>query len=222
MTKNWCQRSTEKDRFVVSKISEWIRVIDWKWFVTLTFPWNVTHETAVTKLREFINQLERLVRSNVCYVAGQESKPRRDGINVPYHFHLVLAAHASLSKEAIETLWMRQVTNRPTQGRNAESVCVEPYSAHELGPEYCLKWINAAEGDWLFHRLEHFLPTAGGTAAPNHRTIRSAMRNQAQINRHKGTQAAKPEPSQAPLLPESEAGSRLRVGARELLVRPTA
>jgi hypothetical protein len=168
--------------------------ITWQWFITLTFPWKVRPETAVYKLRRFINELEKTYRANVCVVAGQESKPRQHGMNVPTHFHLLLASHARISHEAIEGLWVGQVTRRPTNGRDGQSVFAEKYQPHERGAEYCLKTINDADGDWFIHRLDHFLPGARGPSKPNHKSVRSDKRNMQQLARLATTSALTSRP----------------------------
>jgi hypothetical protein len=158
-------------------VATWLRPIPWQWFVTATFPWNVRAETAVKKLRAFINDLEKHHRSTVCMVAGQESKPRLHGMSVPVHFHLLLASHSRLSAEAIESLWLAQVTSRRNQGRNDESVRLEPYNEHQRGPEYCLKSLNDMHGDWHLHRLRDFHPDIGGSDKPSHRSVRGSRRH---------------------------------------------
>ena len=177
------ERLTVRGRIVVDALSKWLRPIGWQWFVTLTFPWNVKSETAAHKLRQYIDSLERHYRARVCFVAGQESKPRQHGMSVPTHFHLLLASHVPLSAEAIKALWLAQVTRCPSQDRDDESILIEPYQAHRRGPEYCLKSLNDASGGWYFHRLEHFLPGAAGPSKPNHQTVRSAKRNKQQMAR---------------------------------------
>jgi len=178
---NWYDLIPARERAVVDAAATWLRPVAWQFFVTLTFPWNPRPETAVLKLRQFANALEKHYGCNLCFVAGQESKPRQHGISIPTHFHLLLTAHRRLTKDDIEAIWLAQVTHRPAQGRNEESVRVEPYSAHERGPEYCLKTI-CESGDWHIHRLEHFHPAASSRRRDHH-SIRSAKRNNEQAAR---------------------------------------
>lgn len=182
-TPDFYERLTPRDRIAVDAISKWLRPVGWQWFVTLTFPWNVKSETAVCKLRQCIDGLERHHRARVCFVAGQESMPRRHGMSVPNHFHLLLASHAPLSAEAIKALWLAQVMRRSSQDRGDGSVLIESYQAHRRGLEYCLKAVNDAYGDWLIHRLEHFLPGATGPSKPNHQSVRSTKRDMEQLVR---------------------------------------
>ena len=180
---SWYQRIPPHDRLVVDAVAKWLRPVPWQWFLTITFPWNVRSETAVHKLCSFINELERFSRANACFVAGQESKPRQCGVSVPNHFHLLLASHATLPREAVEALCFAQITHRPSQGRNRESVHAEHYNSDQRGPEYCLKAINDSHGDWFIHRLELFLPGAVGPSKPNHRSVRNDRRSREQATR---------------------------------------
>ncbi len=95
-------------------------------------------------------------------------------MRVPWHFHLLLASHHSISKECIEAIWRGLVCRASDRKAWEESVQVEPYEAEERGPEYCLKSMNDGFGDWHIHRLELFLPYS--PSKPDHRTIRGARR----------------------------------------------
>lgn len=53
----------ERDRMVVDAAAKWLRPIQWQWFVTLTFPWNVKGETADVKLKEWLNLIERALKT---------------------------------------------------------------------------------------------------------------------------------------------------------------
>jgi hypothetical protein len=191
------ERLSVRDRIAVDALSKWLRPVGWQWFVTLTFPWNVKSETAVHKLRQLIDGLERHHRARVCVVAGQESKPRQHGMSVPTHFHLLLASHVRLSAEAVKALWFAQVTRCSSQDRDDESILIKSYQAHQRGPEYCLKAINDSYGDWFIHRLEDFLPGAPGPGKPNHQSVRSAKRNMQQLARLATTSA----PASLPKMP---------------------
>jgi hypothetical protein len=162
-------------------MADWLRSVRWQWFVTLTFPWNVSYSTADRKLREFINALERFHRTTIGYVAGKESRSRYDRGRVPWHFHLLITSRVQVSKDALETLWLDQIRRSSESDadilRRGEHAKVEPYHAHERGPEYCLKMMNEDTGDWYIHRLEYFLPGIPGPARPNHRTVRHQRRN---------------------------------------------
>ena len=177
------ERLTVQDRLAIDALARWLRPVPWQYFLTCTFPWDVKPETAVRKLRLFINGLEKHHRTRICFVAGQESKPRQHGQSVPNHFHLLLASNIPLSADAIEALWFSQVTRRLSQGRNDESIKIEQYQADRRGPEYTLKCLNDDHGDWFIHRLRDFLPGAPGPSKPNHRSVRGAKRNMQQLAR---------------------------------------
>lgn len=186
----WYERIPAKDRLAVDSAARWLRPVSWQFFVTATFPWNVRSETAVYKLRQFTNNLERLYRANMCFVAGQESKSGQHGMSVPNHFHVLLASHARLAKEDIEVLWLAQVKRYVNLSRIGESIRVESYNTHMRGAEYCLKAINDAYGDWHIHRLELFLPHAAGPSKPSHRSVRHDRRNREQAIRLASTDGA--------------------------------
>jgi hypothetical protein len=173
---SWLRNLSTHDRQAVDAVSQWLRPIPWQWFVTAIFSGNIRAESAVGKLREFVNHLERFSRTNVCYVAGQESKPSLHGLRVPWHFHILLASRVRIPQETIEALWRGLVGRSSGIGQSQDSVLVAPYEAHSLGPEYCLKAMNNTYGDWHLHRLEHFLPDLPGPSKPNHRILRSARR----------------------------------------------
>ncbi len=173
---DWYSRIPFHDRRAVDAVAKWLRPIPWQWFVTLTFSWDVRDETAVGKMRRFLDALERHCKDDVCAVAGQESKPSQGGMSVPWHFHLLLASRQSISKQSIEAIWRGLVCRASDRKAWEESVQVEPYASEERGPEYCLKSMNDAFGDWHLHRLEVFLPYS--PSKTNHRTIRGARRAQ--------------------------------------------
>jgi hypothetical protein len=177
---DWYSRIPENEHRVMDAAARWLRPIPWQWFITLTFPWNVRDQTADRKFKELINFLEKSLGTSVCFVAGKESKPKVDGINVPWHFHVLMASHASIPSSAIEYFWKRLVGSghlREIDGKiESESIMVEPYNENERGPEYCLKTMCDLRADWLFRRLELFIPNFGGPSKPNHRTFRAARR----------------------------------------------
>jgi hypothetical protein len=172
----WLHNLSTRDRQAVKDIAQWLRPVLWQWFVTLTFSGNIREETATHKLRAFANDLEKFLRKNICFVAGQESEPWLDGTRVPWHFHLLLTSYVCISKEVTESTWLKQIGRCSGQAQILERVRVEPYEAHRLGAEYCLKQMNDANGGWHLHRLELFLPDLPGPSKPNHRTLRSARR----------------------------------------------
>jgi len=176
----WYTTLPRHKRRVVDAVAKWLRPVRWQWFISLTFPWNVRSETADKKLKALIDAIERHHRAIVGFVAGKESRSRHDGSPVPWHFHLLITSRVALSGEAIQSLWLglirRGLQSDTDLLRRGEHAKVEPYQAHERGPEYCLKTMSDDTGDWYIHRLEQFLPGIPGTAYPNHRTVRRQRR----------------------------------------------
>jgi hypothetical protein len=180
---HWYTTLPKRKRRVVDAVAKWLRPVRWQWFISLTFPWKIRSETADMKLQALINSLERHHHAPVGFVAGKESRSRHDGSPVPWHFHLLITSHVPLSGEAIQCFWL-DLIGRGLQSDadillRGEHVMVEPYHAHERGPEYCLKAMNEDTGDWYIHGLERYLPGIPGTARPNHRTVRRQRRNAA-------------------------------------------
>lgn len=177
----WYTRISIEERRVLDATSNWLRQIPWQWFITLTFPWNVGAETAASKLKQWLNTLERQLRTQICYVAGMERKPETHGIEVPWHFHLLVTAQVALPQDLLSDTWEQLVWRRATrhseqcEGVNAPAL-VDSYVHHLKGPEYCLKLMNDCNGDWQFRWLELFLPHQKQTSFPDGRAIRQRRR----------------------------------------------
>lgn len=163
----------------------------WQWFITLTFLWDVRNETADAKLKEWLNLVERTLRTRVCFVAGKERKPRSYGMEVPWHLHILVTSLVVMPKKLLEESWRTLVSPAARRLQEAEavndsvaaeddpvddSILVEPYKHNRLGPEYCLKALNTRHGDWCFRWLELFNPRIRPTSFPNHAKIRNRMR----------------------------------------------
>jgi hypothetical protein len=189
---NWYTLIPEKDRIVVDATARWLRPVSWQWFVTLTFPWNVTSETADAKLKQWLNLIERTMRTRVCFVAGKERKPRSHGMEVPWHFHLLVTSRVDIPEELLRGGWRTLVSSAARRHREVEAVSdrevkkdahvddnvvVESYKHNRLGPEYCLKSINSCNGDWSFRWLELFNPRIRQTSFPNHVKVRNRSRD---------------------------------------------
>lgn len=180
---HWYRDMFWAERRNVDAAAKWLSQIDWQWFVTLTFPWNIRSESADAKLKSMLNQLEKHHRANLGAVIGKESRSRHDRSRVPWHFHLLIASSAPVSKESIEMLWVGLIKNRSQPDSVAslisEHVVVKPYNPESLGSEYCLKMMSDDTADWGLHRMDCFLP-ALRTSSPNHRTLRRQRRAAAQ------------------------------------------
>jgi hypothetical protein len=177
---NWHTRIPVQDRQVVDAVAKWLNPIPWQWFVTLTFSWNVSGETADQKLKEWLNTVERDLKARVCFVAGKEHTPSSVGMEVPWHFHLLAASEAPIPQQLLERTWRSLAgrgTRRPANdGFVDDSVLVESYELNRGGPQYCLKSMNTCDGDWLFRWLELFNPLMKQTSRPNHDKIRQRAR----------------------------------------------
>lgn len=177
---SWYETISPEDRLVVDAVAKWLRPVCWQWFVTLTFPWNVKSETADLKLRDWINAIERELRTRMCFVYGKEHKPRTHGMECPWHFHLLATATTKMPQSLLERAWKARVgpgSRRVVDGLVLEdSILVEPYQTDLKGPEYCLKNIGDCDGDWRFRWLELFNPAIPGTSKPDHRSVRQRKR----------------------------------------------
>lgn len=179
--RQWYTTISWRQRSVLDAAAKWLWPVRWQWFVTLTFPWNVSADVADRKLRELINLLEREHRATVSLIAGKESRSRHDGSRVPWHFHLLLTSRIAVSREAIECHWLRLIRGGADASLitlRQEHIVADPYDADRRGIEYCLKAINACHGDWFIHGFEQCLPHAPGPSRPNHRTVRRQRRAQ--------------------------------------------
>lgn len=161
-----------------------MRPIQWQWFITLTFPWNVKGETADVKLKEWLNLIERTLKTRICFVAGKERKPHSLGMEVPWHFHVLVTSRIAIPQGFVERAWTDVVApgarHLLKDGAVNDSVLVESYEHNHRGPEYCLKSLNSSNGDWSFRWLELFHPSMKQSESPNHISIRQRARFVAQ------------------------------------------
>jgi len=176
----WYENIPKQDRPAVDALGSWLRPVQWQWFVTATFNWNVRSETADRKFEEWINLVERYLKTRVCIVVGKERKPRSHGREVPWHFHVLLAAATDIHPALLAKHWKAvagEGHKRVVDGVVVdEGILIEPYQGHLSGPEYCLKSMNDCDGDWNSRWLRLFHPGIKGTARPTHRTLRQERR----------------------------------------------
>lgn len=176
----WYDSIPTQDRPSVAALASWLRPVRWQWFVTATFNWNVRSETADRKFEEWINLVEHELKTRVCVVFGKERKPRSCGLEVPWHFHVLVTAATDIPEEMLAFHW-RTVAGEGhkfvVDGKVLdEGILVEPYESHLKGPEYCLKAMNDCNGEWDSRWLRMFHPEIKGTAKPNHQTVRQERR----------------------------------------------
>jgi hypothetical protein len=166
-----------KDRERLEYYASWLNQIRWLFFCTLTFAWEVSDLQAEGIFKEFVNRLERSLRSSVTYVRGSERRMPGAGFSAcPRHFHLLLACTASVAPHFIEELWMSMAGNR-SDGAAAK---VEPYDTDRKGVQYALKFVNKADGHWDFHNLNLLMP-AEGTPSSNHASRRRLRRQKERL-----------------------------------------
>ena len=176
----WYDEIQAQDRPAVNAVADWLRPVQWQWFVTATFSWSVKSETADRKLEEWINLVERDLKARICIVAGKERKARAHGTQVPWHFHVLVTALKQVPDTLLENHWKRvagEGKKRIADGELVdEGILVEAYEAHRKGPEYCLKAMNECDGGWDSRWLRMFHPDIKGTSRPSHRSQRQARR----------------------------------------------
>jgi hypothetical protein len=101
-------------RKAVQECSTWLKQVPWQLFCTLTFAWKVSDQQAIAIFKKFIDQLERLLKNNVCHVRGNEK--RFSGCGKPAcgrHFHVLLASNALMTPAIVERLWTSMAGQRP-------------------------------------------------------------------------------------------------------------
>jgi hypothetical protein len=153
--------------------ARWLKQIDWKVFCTFTYAWRVSDPQADKTFIEFINRLERSLKSNVGYVRGDEK--RFSGCGKPAsarHYHAVLTSAIPLEPTWVASLWMEMAGHRSDHA----GAKVDTYNPAANGIEYVLKFISQPEGDWKFGRLELFHPEARSLHTVNARWNRRLRR----------------------------------------------
>ncbi len=170
---------TEKERQTVEiarAYSKWVRPVGWQLFGTFTFPSVIYHdEWADKNFTEFINSLEESLKSDVCYIRGDER--RLSGCGKPacgLHYHALLASLAPMHPALVEWLWINQVGER----NGDAGAFVVPYNAIKGGAEYLMKMItaNEAKADWKLRKFHLFHPEARDSYKPNARFRRNLQR----------------------------------------------
>jgi hypothetical protein len=166
-----------RDQAIADAIAELVRPIEWQYFVTVEFPWNVRPETADRKFNALINELERSMKTRIGFLVGKENRTK-SGAPVPWHFHCVLAALRPIDASKIEAIWCRLVHR--TKSPEQDVVLIEPYNAARRGVEYIVKMIGTLDADWDFNWLHLFNPAIEYTPKFDHRSLRGDRRWQQQ------------------------------------------
>jgi len=175
---HWHDRMQHRDQVAVDAIADWVSPIQWQWFATLTFPWNVRSETADRKFKQFINELERALKTRIGHLIGKEGSSK-SGSPVPWHFHCCLTSLKPIPVSLLNESWGRLVgrTNAVTN----DSLDVQPYNAGLHGVEYITKMIGTLDAEWDFNWLHLFNPAIEYTAKFDHRSLRGARRWEHQV-----------------------------------------
>ena len=90
-------------------------------------------ETADAKLKEWLNLVDRTLWSRVCFVACKERKPHSPGMEVPWHFHILVASLVAMPKKLLDESWRTLVS--PAARRPQEAAAVNDSVAAEDGPD---------------------------------------------------------------------------------------
>lgn len=178
-----------RDRAIPEAVADLVRSIDWQLFVTLEFPWNVRAETADRKFKELIDQLERTMRTRICYLVGKESRTK-SGAAVPWHFHCCLTALKPIAASQIESIWSRLV-HRSHATEEDGVVDIRTYDAALPGVEYITKLMSTLHAEWDFNWLHLFNPAIQITPKFDHRSVRGGRRWRKQLSHL----TRKPQPS---------------------------
>jgi hypothetical protein len=171
---SWYSRIPYTDRQHVDAVARWLSPVAWQLFLTLSFPWNLREETADRKFRAFLNILERELRTRICFLGGKERKPRSYGMEVPWHFHVLMTAERQIPPNLVGHVWRSLVGSghKDLLHPDGDSIEVRAVERGRLAVEYCLKLASDCHGDWLFRWLEFFNPNIRQSGSNNHRKVR--------------------------------------------------
>lgn len=162
------------------ELGRWLDGLRWQFFVTLTFPYEVSTNRARMILAAFIDQLERGSRGSIAYAGALETEHYSGCEMSPVrpHFHLLMSSERGLDAAFIRKGWTTLVgrgQNRSALGGPMQdSADVRPFRAGRGGAEYCVK-VTKDTGDWVEHNLEFVSPepVSHGRAA---RRLRRSVR----------------------------------------------
>ncbi|HEY2470149.1 MAG TPA: hypothetical protein VGI45_20280 [Terracidiphilus sp.] len=179
MAKRWYDRLTRPtSQEITTAYKEWLGQVPWKLFATYTFTWSVSDAQADDVFKAYINELEKLLRSPIAFVRGDEKRSAAFGLSENgRHFHTLLTSIVPLDPSMFKTRWYRYAGT----GHRGDSADVRKYTPQLDGIGYCLKLIDETEGDWTLRNLDFFIPNWSATD-PNRRSRRRAARNEDREN----------------------------------------
>jgi hypothetical protein len=160
-------------------LTEWLNPIDWRTFGTFEFPWNARPETARLKFDEMINNLERDMRTRVCFVLSAETRAK-SGAPVPLHFHAAMTAAKPISTRLVTDVWNAGAGR--TSSTSSDLALVEPYDPTKDGLRYIFKQITEQDCEWDFRNVHLFNPNVKLDSKLDHAFLRSTRRWQQEIS----------------------------------------
>lgn len=156
----WYERENKpyaEDYRIRNEYAAWIGQVDWKVFCTLTFAWRVNDQQATKAFDEFINRLERFLRSDVCYLRADDK--RFSGCGKPAcgrHFHVLMTSVTPMNAPLVESLWMSMAGNREDHA----GAKVNPFNPNMAGVKYVMKAVYQPDGDFALRNFHLFHPEA--------------------------------------------------------------
>jgi hypothetical protein len=170
----------EQSHHAINAAADWLRPVPWQLFTTLEFPGRARPEIASAKFGEFINTMERNLRSRVGSVHVLESKSKDRGERVPLHIHSALTANKPIDPRLVSSAWHARVGR--TDPTSSELVLTRPFDPEMGGIEYILKQIDDPDCEWDFRNVHLFNPNVNLDSKLDHASLRSARRWQQQVS----------------------------------------
>jgi hypothetical protein len=170
----------EQSHHAISAAADWLRPVPWQLFTTLEFPRRARPEIATAKFGEFIDSMERNLRSRVCSVHVLESKSKDRGERVPLHIHSALTAIKPIDPWLVSSAWHARVGR--TDPTSSDLVLTRPFDPEMGGIEYILKQMDDPDCEWGFRNLHLFNPNVKLDSKLDYTSLRSARRWQQQVS----------------------------------------
>lgn len=175
-SRTWYSVLSLEDRQFADAVALWLAPVRWQYFVTLEFTRDVVPATAIATLKKYMSRVGEAHREPICFVGGLENESKVTGMKVRRHFHLLLTAQLPIPATILKQHW-RDLVGVGAKDRlqpEGSSIVVEPVDPQRPGIEYCLKFANHCNGEWIFRWLEIFNPKIPRSA--NYREVRQRRR----------------------------------------------
>ena len=169
----WYETIPAGDRVGVDAMAKWLRPVSWQVFCTFEFSRRVTVSQGKAIFRDYINDLERSLRTPLTFVVGQERRaasPSRSA--APLHFHALMTSQFTLPPDLLRAGWW----SFAGRGKDGETADVQEYVRGARGEEYVLKFMNDVDGDWWCRNLGFFLPGMPRPRKTGHKAARALAR----------------------------------------------